>query len=121
MQSKINESYFSMNLIFSKFSLQIAGKGNYIAIFGGEISESSKGHEGAGGFSNKLILINEETLEVTIADPKDDERGMPLQRGWSSGCSLPNHKNQLVVFGGLSGNDDNPERLGDLWICTISI
>ena len=106
---------------FSKFILQIGGKGNYIAIFGGEISESSKGHEGAGGFSNKLILINEETLEVTIADPKNDERGMPLQRGWSSGCSLPNHKNQLVVFGGLSGNDDNPKRLGDLWICTISI
>jgi len=101
--------------------MQIAGKGNYIAIFGGEISESSKGHEGAGGFSNKLILINEETLEVTIADPKNDESGMPLQRGWSSGCSLPNNKNQLAVFGGLSGNDDDPKRLGDLWICTISI
>merc|ERR1712198_58485 len=99
----------------------IAGKGNYIAVFGGEISESSKGHEGAGGFSNKLILINEETLEVTIADPKNDESGMPTQRGWSSGCSLPNNKSQLAVFGGLSGNDDNPKRLGDLWICTISI
>ncbi|XP_066915449.1 uncharacterized protein [Clytia hemisphaerica] len=100
--------------------MQIPGKGRYIAIFGGEISESSKGHEGAGGFSNQLILLNEDTLEVTIVNPTNDENGMPLQRGWSSGCSLPSNKSQLAIFGGLSGNDENPTRLGDLWICTIA-
>jgi len=101
--------------------IQIAGKGNYVSLFGGEVEESTKGHEGAGGFSNELTLINEESLEITTAAPTDDKNGLPLQRGWSSGCSLSNgDKNRLVVFGGLSGNDEAPKRLSDLWICTIS-
>ena len=115
----MSQSIFPKISKYFIFLFQIPEKGKYIAIFGGEISESSKGHEGAGGFSNELILVNEETLEVTTVDPINDENEMPLQRGWSSGSSLPNNKNRLAVFGGLSGNDDNPTRLGDLWICQL--
>ena len=85
------------------------------------MEESTKGHEGAGGFSNELTLIHEESLEIVSAAPTNDKNGRPLQRGWSSGCSLSNgEKNKLAVFGGLSGNDETPTRLNDLWICTIS-
>ena len=42
----------------------------------------------------------------------------PLQRGWSAGCSTP-EKSRLAVFGGLSGDDDNPQRLNDLWVLSI--
>ena len=67
-----------------------------------------------------MILINEETLEVTTAEPKNDENEMPLQRGWSSGCTFSEeNKNILLVFGGLTGNDDNPKRLNDLWTCFL--
>ena len=46
---------------------------------------------------------------------------LQLKRGWSAGCSLSDgYKNQLAVFGGLTGNDDDPKWLNDLWICTIS-
>ena len=116
-----NHFYLFFRITFLKLWFKIAGKGPYVALFGGEVEESTKGHEGAGGFSNELTLINEESLEITTAAPINDESGMPLQRGWSSGCSMSNEaKNQLVVFGGLTGNDEAPKRLNDLWICTIS-
>ena len=44
----------------------------------------------------------------------------PLQRGWSAGCCMSSsEKSRLAVFGGLSGDDDNPKRLNDLWVLTI--
>ena len=58
---------------------------------------------------------------MTTANPLDDDKGLQLKRGWSSGTSLSNDRNnQLVVFGGLTGTDANPKRLNDLWIGTIS-
>ena len=104
-------------------SFQVPGKGNFIAIFGGEVTESSKGHEGAGGFSNDLILINEETLKITTFKEEDcgktgPESGWPLPRGWSSGCS-ERSANTIFIFGGLRGDDNNPIRTNDLCIGKI--
>ena len=104
-------------------SFQVPGKGNFIAIFGGEVTESSKGHEGAGGFSNDLILINEETLKITTFKEEDcgktgPESGWPLPRGWSSGCS-ERSENSIFIFGGLRGDDNAPIRTNDLCIGKI--
>ena len=65
-------------------------------------------------------MINDETLEMTTANPSDDEMGLQLKRGWTSGTSLSNDRNnQLVVFGGLTGTDANPKRLkSDLSVFT---
>ena len=67
-------------------------------------------------------MINEESLEITTAASQENEEiNLQLKRGWSAGCSLSDgYKNQLAVFGGLTGNDDDPKWLNDLWICTIS-
>ena len=45
----------------------------------------------------------------------------PSERGWSAGSSFLRHNsnNQFALFGGLTGDDQNPKRLNDLWICTI--
>ena len=45
----------------------------------------------------------------------------PPVRGWSAGSSLLSSdlKNQFVIFGGLTGDDQNPRRLNDLWICSV--
>ena len=103
------------------FVFKVDGHGSFITVFGGEIDPCYKGNESGGGFSNEIILINDETLEMTTANPSDDEMGLQLKRGWTSGTSLSNDRNnQLVVFGGLTGTDANPKRLNDLWIGTIS-
>lgn len=96
-------------------------KHNFIAIFGGEVDPSNRGHEGAGGFSNDLLLINEETLEIkTISEENCGKMTWPTPRGWSSGSSRGKGTNQLIIFGGLTGDDKNPVRLNDIWICTIN-
>ena len=106
---------------YLQFVFKVDGHGSFITVFGGEIDPRYKGNEYRGGFSNELVLINEETLEMTKIDPFKDVMGLQLKRGWSSGTSLSNdRKNQLVVFGGLTGTDANPKRLNDLWIGTIS-
>ena len=101
--------------------LQIKGKGNYLLVFGGEVDPSSKGHEGAGGFANDVILIDEDSLKVEVmSHARSDDMEIPLERGWSTGDLLYNNgSNRLVIFGGLSGNDDSPMRLNDLWICEV--
>ena len=107
--------------MFSIFA-QIFGIGNYVAIFGGEVDPSDKGHEGAGGFANDIILINEESLQISqLSSKMYPNVTFPIQRGWSAGSSLLSNdlKNQFVIFGGLTGDDQNPKRLNDLWICTV--
>ena len=44
----------------------------------------------------------------------------PISRGWSSGSSKGKENNQLIIFGGLTGDDKSPVRLNDLWICTLN-
>jgi hypothetical protein len=81
-------------------------------IFGGEVDPSAKGHEGAGGFENDLVLLEEETGKYVESIPADNDN-WPEPRGWSDGDTV---ENKLYLFGGLSGDDSNPYRLDDLWV-----
>jgi len=83
-------------------------------IFGGEVDPSDKGHEGAGGFENDLVILDEETGEClkTIRVEGDN----PGVRGWSDGAVA---EDKLFIFGGLAGDDENPKRLDDMWILTV--
>ena len=91
-------------------------------VFGGEVDPSNKGHEGAGGFSNDLILIDEDLMDITVVNQSGcNNTEMPLERGWSAGDTFyDSGKHRFVIFGGLSGDDNDPLRLNDLWICTMS-
>eukprot|EP00980_Cylindrotheca_fusiformis_P029042 scaffold22701_cov123-Cylindrotheca_fusiformis.AAC.21 len=85
-------------------------------IFGGEVDPSEKGHEGAGGFANDVVLLDEKTGSYIICKPADD-KPWPEERGWSDGDHVhdANGGGKLYVYGGLSGDDSNPRRLNDLW------
>lgn len=89
-------------------------------IFGGEVDPSDRGHEGAGGFENDMVVLDEKTgvLKETIKSSGLPEgTPWPESRGWSDGTSIDhgNGKASLFVFGGLSGDDEKPARLDDLW------
>jgi len=86
-------------------------------IFGGEVDPSEKGHEGAGGFENDIVLLEESTAKYLGSTPADSSESWPETRGWSDGDGIDdgNGKGQLYFFGGLSGDDANPKRLSDLW------
>ena len=91
-------------------------------IFGGEVDPSDRGHEGAGGFQNDVVILDyqsgahKETIQKYSSDSE-----WPEERGWSDGdvgqvdSSLDGES--LFVFGGLSGDDKDPRRLDDLWEC----
>ena len=93
-----------------------------IVVFGGEVDPSDRGHEGAGGFANDLIILNEDPLQIVEAkENRMDDTNIPPKRGWSSGDSFYDDGNhRLAIFGGLTGDDYHPIRLNDLWICTIT-
>jgi len=86
-------------------------------VFGGEVDPSERGHEGAGGFANDLVFFNAKDAQYlqTAAAPLDT--AWPLPRGWSDGASYDSGKGKgaLFFFGGLTGDDAQPERLDDLW------
>jgi len=81
----------------------------YLCFFGGEVNPSEKGHEGAGGFTNGIVLLDGTTGLPVKAIVVGD---LPRDRGWSDAALLGN---SLVVYGGLSGSDEAPERLSDVW------
>ena len=89
-----------------------------VVIFGGEVDPSDRGHEGAGGFENDLVVLDEKTgaFQESIRAPTDVE-DCPETRGWSDADVVDhgNGKGQMFVYGGLSGDDTNPRRLDDLW------
>eukprot|EP00045_Choanoeca_perplexa_P001569 m.20646 g.20646 ORF g.20646 m.20646 type:complete len:350 (+) comp11037_c0_seq1:298-1347(+) len=88
-------------------------------IFGGEVDPSDRGHEGAGGFENDLVVLDESTGSYKTTVKAGD--GWPQTRGWSDGAAYTAQDGvgQLFIFGGLSGNDAQPERLDDLWLLTV--
>lgn len=88
---------------------------NKIFLFGGEVDPSDKGHDGAGGFESDLIFISDDGQNVLerIASKQDN---WPESRGWGDG-SVTVDKKGFYIFGGLSGDDDKPKRLDDLWFC----
>ena len=85
-------------------------------IFDGEVNPSAKGHAGAGGFENDLVLLDESTGKYLGSTPATSD-GWPETRGWSDaeGVDEGNGKVYLIVFGCLSGDNANPRRLDDLW------
>ena len=95
---------------------------------------SDRGHEGAGGFENDIVILDEGTgsYVTTIAAPassaSDSDEFWPKQRGWSDaagviksgdGSEARTRTGLLYVFGGLSGDDVSPERLDDLIVLII--
>ena len=101
-------------------------------IFGGEVNPSDRGHEGAGGFANDLVVLDASDASLLTAVPApgtvDDEdpatttTPWPQVRGWSAAASIDHQDGtgQLYVFGGLCGDDQNPVRLDDLWRLDIT-
>lgn len=89
---------------------------NKLIIFGGEVSTSDKGHEGAGDFADDLVAVNATSGDVlqTVLLPVSHK---PIARGWTSMCAIS--ATEAILFGGLSGNDDAPVRLNDVWKLTI--
>merc|ERR1712110_14770 len=97
--------------VCSSGALRVGGR-NWLVIFGGEVDPSEKGHEGAGDFSNDLILFDCDSFELST--PLLTDAPQPEARGWGSGCADAS-SNSFLLYGGLSGNDSNPVRLCDTW------
>ena len=91
----------------------------YTVIVGGEVDPSDRGHEGAGGFENDVVVLNE-TNGTFLASLQPNDGPWPQTRGWADAAAVDKGAvGQLYIFGGLSGDDENPERLDDLWVLTI--
>ena len=100
------------------FSVSCGGVlNNMIYYFGGEVDPSQNGHEGAGDFSNEVQMLDGITGKV-MTTHKIAGNEKPLARGWSDATTFldDNGNENLIIFGGLSGNDENPKRLNDIWI-----
>lgn len=106
--------------------------GPVVALFGGEVAPSDRGHEGAGGFAADLIAIDPAsgtpahlTVDAGTADGGGDAIGSPpsaaaapAARGWAAATAIS--PTEGVLFGGLAGSDAEPERLGDTWLLTLA-
>merc|ERR1711976_1001610 len=98
--------------VCSSFTLK---KHDCVIVFGGEIVPSERGHAGAGGFENDVVAIDATTgdpIEATMASNE-----VPRARGWASAATLNDMEG--ILFGGLAGDDDAPERLGDAWVLSV--
>ena len=82
-----------------------------LAVVGGELEPSARGHAGAGSFSNRAITLTELEGQVKM---EGTGPGPSPGRGWSAGDVW--RGNKMVVVGGLTGDDANPVRLIDVWI-----
>mmetsp|Transcript_1062 Transcript_1062/g.2300 ORF Transcript_1062/g.2300 Transcript_1062/m.2300 type:complete len:374 (+) Transcript_1062:118-1239(+) len=99
---------------------------NLSVIFGGEVDPSDRGHEGAGGFANDVVAFVSRggAIQVlgTFENNQADEKDWPEARGWSDGCACEEKgRNMLYLYGGLTGNDECPQRLDDLWVCEVHV
>ncbi len=95
------------------------GLGGSIFAFGGEVEPSNKGHEGAGGFADDLVAVDEATgepLAVTIVSDAPDG-SLPRARGWGGAAVASG--STAAFFGGLSGSDVDPVRLDDGWLVKV--
>ncbi len=93
--------------------------GRQIICYGGEVEPSSLGHAGAGSFSSEVVAIDEAARVTTVetrTSKSDDKRG-PEPRGWGSAARL--FPNCGLIYGGLTGSDEDPQRLGDAWALVI--
>lgn len=89
-------------------------------VFGGEVDPSDKGHEGAGGFENDVVILNYKNADVVATHPAKNDN-WPTHRGWSDSAAHDSgNGGQVYIFGGLTGDDENPIRLNDLWRMDVS-
>ena len=85
-----------------------------LVLVGGELAPSGRGHAGAGNFSD----------QATVLDPGAGagvrlvgESQGPRARGWSAGGVWRGQAGErMVVVAGLTGDDNNPVRLMDVWM-----
>ena len=100
--------------------IAISLPGDKALIFGGEVNPSDLGHEGAGGFENDVAVLDGTTGALLSSIPSSS--GWPVERGWADGAAGEATKGltgRFYVFGGLTGDDQNPKRLNDLWQCDV--
>jgi len=90
--------------------------GPQLVFFGGEVEPSNKGHEGAGGFSDALVFLDGTTGRPLPQLSPPAQRPQP--RGWAD-CGTWG-ADKMVVYGGLTGNDEAQERLADTWLLEVS-
>eukprot|EP00948_MAST-09A_sp_MAST-9A-sp1_P000119 g119.t1 len=91
----------------------------HLVMIGGELEPSEKGHEGAGMFTNEIVHLDinpkDKSWKVTKIVPPESLNFST--RGWFESCVLKYKGHSFILtFGGLSGSDENPTRLGDTWL-----
>jgi hypothetical protein len=116
------------NDILRPFSVSCgATLGAHLVFFGGEVDPSNKGHEGAGGFTDAVVVLDGMTgAVVPVASASASAAATaaaaaapgPLNRGWADCAAWGDDK--MVVYGGLTGSDDAPLRLEDTWVLTVA-
>ena len=81
---------------------------------GGELEPSARGHAGAGNFSDQATLLRLTGSEVSL----ETESEGPRARGWSAGGVWRSGESgeRMLVVAGLTGDDNNPVRLMDVWM-----
>lgn len=90
-----------------------------IIVFGGETATSAKGHDGAGNFTNDVVRICSATGSISV--PAAAPSPCPCVRGWTAMAAWGDgDEGGAVMFGGLTGDDDAPMRLGDTWQLRLS-
>ena len=89
--------------------------GHKLVLVGGELEPSARGHAGAGNFSDQATVLKYENNQVTL---EDSYQGPSPARGWFAGdvWRRVGSRDKIVVVGGLTGDDKNPQRLMDVWI-----
>jgi hypothetical protein len=90
--------------------------GPLVCLFGGEVSPSDRGHEGAGGFAADLVA-----LDVTAGGAPVhlviEDGPQPQARGWAAATAISDR--EALLFGGLAGTDEAPLRLDDTWLLRL--
>jgi len=115
LEKKWYEVYKEGNNLIQPFSVTSGiTLDKYLIFFGGETNPSEKGHAGAGIFSNSLLVLDGITgKKITI--PKI--LNPPEARGWFDSAKW---NEKMVIFGGLTGNDEQMIRLNDIWILSLN-
>mmetsp|Transcript_25586 Transcript_25586/g.67038 ORF Transcript_25586/g.67038 Transcript_25586/m.67038 type:complete len:343 (-) Transcript_25586:164-1192(-) len=94
----------------SVFAMTPAGPDS-VLVFGGEVGESARGHEGAGDFGADTLLVD---LAGKVKSVEPEGPNAPPPRGWAA-CDRT-VDGAMFLTGGLAGNDANPTRLNDSWV-----
>jgi hypothetical protein len=96
--------------------LYLEHAGQFAVIFGGEVESSKMGHAGAGAFQNDLLILHGSSGSIIQSIFPQESVPWPMERGWASATAVQGSA-EFYLFGGLSGDDQNPVRLDDLWHC----